>query len=1057
MAVVLAGVSAPLSAQVTWTGGGADGFWTTSGNWSTTLPATSGSLVFSGGVFTSSTNNAAVTTATLMSFTNDGTAGKTAAFTLSGSAISLAGTMGISTTAVTSGPSLLDTIGMNLALTSTTGTTTISTGSSHDLQITGVMSGGSLRKTGVGSLTLAGNNSYSGSTIVNAGVLRVAGSGTAFGGGTVTLDNAAGATLDINGFNQSIAALAGGGATGGSILLNSGTLSVGSANTSTTYSGSFSGTPGTLVKQGIGILTLNGASSTFAGVDLQAGKLSVTSGTGATMALGTLSRSAGSSLTLASSTGAVPGAFTVSASTPTPNGIIGPWAFMQQSGTWGYATQSAGVVSRYTGATAAAAIVNVTGTDDTANFDVNSAVTGNTATGTVSINTLRLASPNNAAVTMTISASRFTTNGLMASDQIGRLSIAGNAITIGANRDLVIANFGAGTTGDMYIDTNILESAAGRSGITLANSRSQTVFRCPNSTFTGDINVLTGGGVTWGTGGSVNGAHGNVNLSGGGFTVWSSGTVSFEAVHGVGTTLTKQASGLLRITGTNGSYTGATSITNGTLEVNSLPAIGSFGGLGNPTAANGTISIGSLTGSGTLRYVGSGNTTDRAINLAGTTGGATIDARGGGALTITGLVTSSDTTAKIFTLTGTSTAANVIGIISGTNLSVVKDGPGRWRLTGTSTFNGTLTVKNGTLVAAANAGETGSSVFGTQNPIVGDTTPGATGTAALLVEAGISIQRDVTVASGVGVIQSVLIGGASESGTVTFASGKNLNIGRDVALVARPGGTVTFSNNWTASSGTGTPTANVAIGADGYTGAVRLLTTGTLATGGAIGVRYGTAVLGASTTLDGVGTLAIDSGATLAGIGTVAGPLGGAGLVGPGNSPGILTAEAFDASGGLGAAFEFSGTAAPNYGSASNSLNDVLRLTGTAPFLTSTLGTSSVVNVYLPSTVTAGDVFLGGFFADAGGDFSSLIQGATYNYWVAGSGTHVYNSGTYAPLGLTVNIGTTPQTSGTFANGDQVNGTVSTFTVVVPEPAAVALAGIGIAAAAWTIRRRRRR
>jgi hypothetical protein len=278
-----------------------------------------------------------------------------------------------------------------------------------------------------------------------------------------------------------------------------------------------------------------------------------------------------------------------------------------------------------------------------------------------------------------------------------------------------------------------------------------------------------------------------------------------------------------------------------------------------------------------------------------------------------------------------------------------------------------------------------------------------------------------------------------------------------VALVARPGGTVTFSNNWTASSGTGTPTANVAIGADGYTGAVRLLTTGTLATGGAIGVRYGTAVLGASTTLDGVGTLAIDSGATLAGIGTVAGPLGGAGLVGPGNSPGILTAEAFDASGGLGAAFEFSGTAAPNYGSASNSLNDVLRLTGTAPFLTSTLGTSSVVNVYLPSTVTAGDVFLGGFFADAGGDFSSLIQGATYNYWVAGSGTHVYNSGTYAPLGLTVNIGTTPQTSGTFANGDQVNGTVSTFTVVVPEPAAVALAGIGIAAAAWTIRRRRRR
>ncbi len=139
----------------------------------------------------------------------------------------------------------------------------------------------------------------------------------------------------------------------------------------------------------------------------------------------------------------------------------------------------------------------------------------------------------------------------------------------------------------------------------------------------------------------------------------------------------------------------------------------------------------------------------------------------------------------------------------------------------------------------------------------------------------------------------------------------------------------------------------------------------------------------------------------------------------------------------------------------------MLRLTGTSPFLNSTLGTSNVVNVYLPSSVAAGDVFLGGFFADNGGSFASLIQGATYNYWVAGSGTHVYNSGTYAPLATidpawSVSVGTTPQTtSGTFANGDLVNGTVSTFTVVVPEPATVALAAIGVAAAAWTLRRRR--
>jgi autotransporter-associated beta strand protein len=538
--------------------------------------------------------------------------------------------------------------------------------------------------------------------------------------------------------------------------------------------------------------------------------------------------------------------------------------------------------------------------------------------------------------------------------------------------------------------------------------------------------------------------------------VLSGGTQTYSTLPGGGAAnigFGKEGGGTLVFGGTF-NYTGATNVDDGVLEVASLSAAGQPGSLGAGT----TINLGAGVTSGTFRYVGTSSaTTDRTFNLAGTTGGGVIDASGGGALVLTGTSTATGSGTKTLTITGTSTATNTLGMIndpaSSNVTSVVKDGSGLWRLAAANDFSGSFTVKNGTLVAA-NSGAFGD----TGLPIVGDTANGATGTAALLAEAGVSIYSVTVTAAGAGSTQTVLLGGASSNGTAFYAGNVFLDLGRNVSLVATTGGTTNFASNWRAGSGTGIPTVDVAIGAAGYAGTVKLApptTSGTLATTGAVSVRYGTAVLGESMTLDGAGTLAIDSGATLAGIGTVAGPLGGAGLVAPGNSPGILTAEAFDATGGLGAAFEFSGTA-PNYASASSSLNDVLRLTGTSPFLASTLGTSNVVNVYLPSSVAAGDVFLGGFFVDSGSDFTSLIQGATYNYWVAGSGTHVYNSGTYAPLGLAVTVGTTPQTSGTFGNGDQVNGTVSTFTVAVPEPATVALAAIGVAMAGYAARRRRR-
>jgi fibronectin-binding autotransporter adhesin len=136
---------------------------------------------------------------------------------------------------------------------------------------------GGLTKTGAGTFTLRANNSYTGATTVNQGTLQ-AGSTSAFGNNSaVTLADVAGATMDLDGFDNAIGSLAGGGAAGGNVTLGAATLTTGGNNASTTYGGVISGTGG-LVKTGTGTQTLVGDSTYTGGTTITAGTLQLGDG-----------------------------------------------------------------------------------------------------------------------------------------------------------------------------------------------------------------------------------------------------------------------------------------------------------------------------------------------------------------------------------------------------------------------------------------------------------------------------------------------------------------------------------------------------------------------------------------------------------------------------------------------------------------------------------------------------------------------------------------------------------------------------------------------------------
>ncbi len=397
----------------------------------------------------------------------------------------------------------------------------------------------------------------------------------------------------------------------------------------------------------------------------------------------------------------------------------------------------------------------------------------------------------------------------------------------------------------------------------------------------------------------LSGAVGNRNLTLGGSNTGNN-TFAGAITNGAGyvVSLTKAGAGRWILSNTNNSYTGATTISGGTLSINSITNIGpGTSAIGAPTTvANGTIAIGSGGTAGTLQYTGSGHTTDRVISLAGNTGGVILDQSGTGLLKFTSDFTApgaaSSDRRKTLTLQGsTAGIGEIAGVIPNSTLgntgqlttSLTKTGSGTWILSDSNTYTGTTAVSEGKLVVGADAPSAANGALGNATSDINLGVAGGNSDADLLIGGAFTVGRNIrlltnnTTDTGTRVLT---IGGNSAaisefSGNIIL--GTNSQAGRGVTLTAASGGQVTFSGviqNPTSMDATtytvtkAGPGTVILSNTNTYTGGTTV-TEGTLRLGAndalpnGSAVSIGTATLDVDTSNDTAGTLTITGSAVI--------------------------------------------------------------------------------------------------------------------------------------------------------------------------------------------------
>ncbi|MEO6846906.1 MAG: autotransporter-associated beta strand repeat-containing protein [Chthoniobacterales bacterium] len=974
----------------------------------------------------------------------------------------------------------------------------VSTSSSYSGNISG---NGGITKVGSGNLTLSGNNGYTGATAINAGTVNFAsnslGNGGAihFGGGTlqygtgnttdisgrtVTL-NSGGATIDTNNNNVVFANAIGNSGTGGLTKIGAGKLTLSGHNT---YSGNTTVSVGTVRATsdagalGSGSLALTGGSLELANdTALNFGRNTtvsssttitsdrLTAGAGVTQTLGTLSLG-GRTLTLNAGSNVSSGTagltfgnttlsanssiFSTGANTLLTLGALG--------GNFSFTKQGAGqlLLSGASARTSGGVTVSV-GTLALGNTSALGTTGVGLTLGGGSVDLATDVSVNAYNTTLTASSSilsdKATSSSAGITHTLGTLAMGAQTLTVSKG-----ANVGSGTAGLAFGATTLSANGA---------------------TFSPDAGTLL-------TLTTVTPTTSNRS-----FTVTGAGDTTIGGIISTGTgTLTKSGVGVLTLNGAN-TYTGATSITGGTISANKIVVSGGNSSLGNASSAV------TLSGGGILSYTGNSATYTRGFTL-GSGGGEVDTATSGQTLT----ANSNITLASALTIGGAGNTS-LGGVLSSTG-GLSKTGAGSLTVGNSNTYSGTTTIGAGTLNAANIVVSAGSSGLGNTSSAV---VLGTASTAGILNYTGNSATytRGFTVNDGGGEVdvatsgQTLTIGtgGVNSTGIFTVGGAGNTTINSAISSTGglkktgagtlTLGGTNNFSGATTLSTGTitvgsgatlsgstsaltvngGTLNLNNAVSTtvsslNGSSGTINLISgatlidnttgsdsfSGTLAgAGGFKKSGAGALILGNANTYSGntvvlngmlkisnvsgsatgSGNVTVNSGASIGGNGTLAGALDVQGTLAPGNSPGNLSTGAQTWEGG---------------GTYAWQINDATGTAGLDPGWDTTNITGGLI-----IAATSGDQFTIDItsmtLGNAPGDAANFDTTQNYTWTIASASTAISGFDVHSFFLDTSDFSNALDGGhfGIATNGSNLNLTFTAATV--PEPATWLLFGLG--------------
>jgi fibronectin-binding autotransporter adhesin len=746
-------------------------------------------------------------------------------------------------------------------------TFTLTAGGAGNMLINSVIATttGGLTKDGAGTLTLSAAATYTGATTVSVGTLKLAVANALSASSAVTVS--AGATLDLDGFSETLGSLAGAGSVTSSVA-GAVTLTTGGLNTSTTYSGVMSNGSGivAVVKIGSGILTLSGINTFGGSTSINAGSISIAADSG----LGTPPGSpTPGHLTLSSGTLITSVSFTLD-----PNRGIA----LAGGGT---ISPNSGITTTYAGIIAGSATLTKTGTGTLVLSGVNTYSGATTvAAGTLSIAAdaaLGAAPGSPTAGQLTFSGGTLLASATFTLDPNRGVALTGaGTFSVNAAVTLTYGGVVAGSSTLTKAGTGVLvlsgiNTYTGSTTVTagtLSISADNALGAAPGSPTATQLTF--NGGTLQATASFALDVNRGITLTAAGtILVDPSITVSYSGVIAGASTVTKSGTGTLILSGSN-TFSGATTVSVGVLRIQNAAALGTA--VGTTSVSSGAaleidgsgLSIAepiiSLTGTGVanagaLRNLANDNAWSGAITLAGTT---RINSDGG-TLTFPNGIGVNTRALTIGGAGNTSSAA-----LAGTTATLTKDGGGNLTLTAANTYTGTTAISAGTVI------------LGVTNAI-GSSSAVTVSAGATLDLAGFS--DTIGSLAGAGSVTSSAIGTitltAGANNTSTTYSGVMSNGLATLSLTKAGTGTLILSGINTFTGATTINGGTISIAADSGLGSAP-----GAATAGQLTFNGGTLLASASFTLDanrgvaltGAGTFSVTSPIVLTYGGIVAGP-----------------------------------------------------------------------------------------------------------------------------------------------------------------------------------------